>query len=88
VSVLEAPDAACRDVPTRFFFPERNGDPRTAGYVAMFCDLCPVRAECLEWALSHLERYGIWGGKTETERRAILRQRNGPSPHMARRRAS
>jgi len=88
VSVLEAPDAACREVPTRFFFPEVADDPRSAAYVAMFCDLCPVRSECLEWALTNHERYGIWGGKTETERRAILRQRHGPSPHMARRRAS
>lgn len=76
-------DAACRDAPTRIFFPEA-GDPETSHWVAMFCDLCPVRTACLEWALTNRERYGIWGGMTESDRRRILRTRNGARPAMAR----
>ena len=39
------------------------------------CAACPVRAECLEYALDAREAYGIWGGMTELERRALLRRR-------------
>lgn len=46
-----------------------EGDAETAlGY----CDRCMVRAECLEWALNHDET-GVWGGTTESERRAVKR---------------
>ena len=38
------------------------------------CAECPARDACLGWALEHSE-YGIWGGLTEDERRALLRQR-------------
>lgn len=43
------------------------------------CAACPVRRECLDYALSMREPYGIWGGLTEIERKAHLRQngRNG-----------
>ncbi len=75
LDVFDATDAACRSVPTRFFFPERDSDPRTASFVARYCDNCPVRVECLNWALAHREIYGIWGGKTETERRRMRRLR-------------
>lgn len=66
-------DAACRDVPTRIFFP--GAGEREAHWVAMFCDECPVRQACLEFALANHERWGIWGGKTEQQRRHILRAR-------------
>lgn len=32
------------------------------------CAVCPVRAACAEWARSHDEEFGIWGGQTEQER--------------------
>jgi hypothetical protein len=35
------------------------------------CDGCPVRARCLDWALSHGAAFGIWGGRTEAERQAM-----------------
>lgn len=77
-------EAACRDAPTEIFYPKK-GDPDTAHWVALFCGLCPVREQCLEYALARRERDGIWGGKTEKQRRRILRQRNGARPEMARR---
>ncbi|MFL5767993.1 MAG: WhiB family transcriptional regulator [Actinomycetota bacterium] len=40
-----------------------------------FCDRCPVRTDCLEYALDSREGHGVWGGLNELERRAVLRQR-------------
>ena len=40
-----------------------------------FCRTCPVRTECLAHALDHGIEFGVWGGMTERERRALLRQR-------------
>ena len=39
------------------------------------CRSCEVRVECLEYALSHAEKFGIWGGLSERERRRVRRQR-------------
>ncbi|WTJ01515.1 WhiB family transcriptional regulator (plasmid) [Streptomyces sp. NBC_00015] len=41
------------------------------------CNQCPVRAECLAYALDQRIEFGVWGGKTERERRAMLRRRPG-----------
>jgi WhiB family redox-sensing transcriptional regulator len=38
------------------------------------CATCPVQRECLDYALEARERFGIWGGKTEKQRRQILRR--------------
>jgi WhiB family redox-sensing transcriptional regulator len=40
-----------------------------------FCRTCPVRTECLAHALDHRIEFGVWGGMTERERRALLRRR-------------
>lgn len=39
------------------------------------CMTCPVRVECLEWALDTKQPYGVWGGKTERDRRELLKER-------------
>jgi hypothetical protein len=39
------------------------------------CASCPVRVECLEYALTHRIEHGVWGGASERERRRILRRR-------------
>lgn len=43
----------------------------------IFCRPCPVRTECLAHALDHRVEFGVWGGMTERERRALLRRRPG-----------
>jgi WhiB family redox-sensing transcriptional regulator len=53
------------------FFPGPDEDQEQALEV---CRTCPVREECLEWALIARERYGIWGGTTEQERRRLVRR--------------
>jgi WhiB family transcriptional regulator, redox-sensing transcriptional regulator len=40
-----------------------------------FCRTCPVRTECLAHALDERIEFGVWGGMTERERRALLRAR-------------
>ncbi len=64
--------AACQGIAAEIFFP----DPEEEGVEAKaICDRCGVKAACLEWALTHREKEGVWGGATERERRRILRQR-------------
>jgi WhiB family transcriptional regulator, redox-sensing transcriptional regulator len=41
----------------------------------LFCRACPVRTECLAHALDQRIEFGVWGGMTERERRALLRSR-------------
>ena len=54
------------------FFPERGASTREAKEV---CRGCIVREDCLEYALLNGEKFGIWGGMSERERRRIRRQR-------------
>ena len=65
-------DAACRDVETSIFFPESDDD---AGPALEICATCPVREECLEFALLTRQEDGVWGGMTETDRRRLRRRR-------------
>ena len=64
--------AACRDLDTSLFFPDSEAD---AGPAQEVCAGCPVRAQCLEFALATRQHDGIWGGLTETERRRLRRRR-------------
>jgi WhiB family transcriptional regulator, redox-sensing transcriptional regulator len=65
--------AACRGADLSVFFPGRGESAEPARRI---CANCPVRQECLEFALSHGEVHGIWGGLTVRDRRA-LRTRRG-----------
>jgi WhiB family transcriptional regulator, redox-sensing transcriptional regulator len=58
--------ALCAQTDPEAFFPEKGGSPAAAKRV---CRSCEVRAECLEYALANDERFGIWGGLSERERR-------------------
>ena len=64
--------AACRGIEPDIFYPLTDEDAEPAKAV---CDACPVRATCLDYALSSRERDGVWGGATERERRRMIRQR-------------
>ncbi|WP_346618553.1 WhiB family transcriptional regulator [Blastococcus montanus] len=65
-------DALCAETDPEAFFPEKGGSTRDAKRV---CAGCPVRDECLEYALASDERFGIWGGLSERERRRVRLQR-------------
>ena len=64
--------ANCLGVDPDLFFPERGASTKEAKSV---CGGCEVKMECLEYALRHGEKFGIWGGMSERERRRIRRQR-------------
>ena len=64
--------ANCLGVDPDLFFPERGASTREAKEV---CRGCVVSEDCLEYALSNSEKFGIWGGMSERERRRIRRQR-------------
>ena len=63
--------ALCAQTDPEAFFPEKGGSTREAKRV---CATCEVREECLEYALANDERFGIWGGMSERERRKLKRR--------------
>ena len=63
--------ALCAQTDPEAFFPEKGGSTREAKKV---CASCEVRAECLDYALANDERFGIWGGLSERERRKLKRR--------------
>ncbi len=63
--------ALCAQTDPEAFFPEKGGSTREAKRV---CASCDVRSECLEYALGNDERFGIWGGLSERERRKLKRR--------------
>jgi WhiB family transcriptional regulator, redox-sensing transcriptional regulator len=63
--------ALCAQVDGDLFFPEKGGSTRQAKQV---CRSCEVRNPCLRFALEHDERFGIYGGMSERERRRLRRQ--------------
>ena len=65
-------DAACRDEDTAIWFPDTEDEIARA---VRFCDSCPVREQCLEFALETRQVDGVWGGLTEPERRRARRRR-------------
>jgi len=65
--------ANCLGVDPDLFFPERGASTREAKGV---CQGCVVKQNCLEFALENGEKFGIWGGMSERERRKLRRQRS------------
>lgn len=61
----------CAQTDPEAFFPEKGGSTREAKKV---CLTCEVRTECLEYALMNDERFGIWGGLSERERRKLKKR--------------
>jgi WhiB family redox-sensing transcriptional regulator len=64
--------ASCQGVDPDLFYPERGESTKQAKAV---CRGCEVREDCLEYALVNGEKFGIWGGLSERERRRLRRQR-------------
>jgi WhiB family transcriptional regulator, redox-sensing transcriptional regulator len=84
VNVEETPDeyewmihGACRGASPTEFFPSDGLGVEAAQRI---CATCPVRLECLEYALEHRIEHGVWGGASERERRRILRRRRDLTP--------
>ena len=65
--------AACKGLDPSIFYPADEDDECLDAKAV--CAQCPVLDLCLEHALGEREKEGIWGGRTERERRRIIRQR-------------
>lgn len=65
-------DALCAQTDLEAFFPEKGGSTSIAKRACMACE---VRVECLDYALENDERFGIWGGMSERERRKLQKGR-------------
>jgi WhiB family redox-sensing transcriptional regulator len=65
-------EANCKGADADIFFPERVASTRKAKSI---CRACNVQEDCLEFAIEQSEKFGIWGGLSERERRRIKRQR-------------
>jgi WhiB family redox-sensing transcriptional regulator len=63
-------DAVCREHPAATFFPQDGVGVVKAQRI---CATCPVASECLEYALVNHVDHGVWGGKSERERRRLQR---------------
>lgn len=66
----------CRDLPPAVFFPNDGLGVQAAQRI---CAECPVAETCLEYALANRIDHGVWGGRSERERRRILRRRRTPA---------
>ena len=64
-------DSLCAQTDPEAFFPEKGGSTRDAKKI---CSSCEVRTLCLEYALQNDERFGIWGGLSERERRKLKKR--------------
>ncbi len=62
--------AACYGLDPEVFFPTTEEE---AGLALSYCSVCRVREACLTWAVRNGERYGVWGGTTEQQRRRLIR---------------
>jgi WhiB family redox-sensing transcriptional regulator len=61
-------DAVCAETDPEAFFPNKGESTSAAKAI---CAACSVRADCLAYAVEHNERFGVWGGLSERERRPL-----------------
>ena len=75
-------NALCRGAEANLFFPPHHLESKEEreareSKAKSFCARCPVRDECLAFAIATREPHGIWGGMNEIERRRVLQKRAG-----------
>jgi WhiB family transcriptional regulator, redox-sensing transcriptional regulator len=66
-------DAACRGTDPDLFFPDGDNKSVTiqAKTAKLICRGCPVSLTCLAWSIDSVQEFGIWGGRTDAERRQL-----------------
>jgi WhiB family redox-sensing transcriptional regulator len=66
-------EAGCRNADPELFFPDGTAGPALSqvAQATRVCQSCPVRTPCLVYAMEHSPGFGVWGGTTPEERRAI-----------------
>jgi WhiB family redox-sensing transcriptional regulator len=68
-------DGLCAQVDPDCWFPEKGGSTAEAKRICLGCD---IREQCLQYALDHDERFGVWGGYSERDRRKLARGQTVP----------
>ncbi len=79
-------DAACSDFDTNMFFPDPESEDDVVPQISAakaICAACPVRQNCLEFAIRTRQLDGVWGGCTPEERRSIRRRRQAAARKAA-----
>lgn len=74
----EFEEPACAEVGGDFWFPDKSDSSREMYLAKSICASCTHKVDCLEWALQY-ERFGIWGGTTDSQRASIRRMRKNKS---------
>lgn len=64
-------NAECAGEDPELFFPDDAQASESTARAKAVCARCPVRAECLKWAIDNRQTHGIWGGLDESERAAV-----------------
>jgi len=64
--------ALCQGCDPELFFPD-VGSSWMATIAKQICEQCPVTVQCLDYAITHFEQHGIWGGLSPRERRPLAR---------------
>jgi WhiB family transcriptional regulator, redox-sensing transcriptional regulator len=74
--------AACREEDPELFYPSGTTGSALArlAKAKAICARCPVTAQCLAWALNTGEQFGVWGGKSEDERKKMRPHHRPPTP--------
>lgn len=68
-AIPHLPDALCQNTDPEIFYPDKGG---TATDAKKVCRSCDEQDPCLQWALDHDERYGVWGGLSPGQRKKLL----------------
>lgn len=76
-------DARCRTTGDPAWFYPDGGASHYSRQAKAVCSACPVRTQCLTWALENNERWGVWGGLSERERRQLQRDTKKAQPRRA-----
>ena len=71
----------CKDLPPNIFFPSDGAGVEVARRI---CTSCPVKRECLDYAIENHIDHGVWGGESERERRRIARRRRTDARQQSR----
>jgi WhiB family redox-sensing transcriptional regulator len=66
-------EAGCVDTDPELWFPELDSLWKIS-QAKSICDRCPVKSECLDYAIDNKMREGIWGGMSPTERNLLVRR--------------
>ena len=66
---------ACTPDDTDLFYPDSAESPAAYAAAREICAACPVRTDCLEWAMELGDPHGMWGGLTGRERQRLAQQR-------------